>query len=179
MDVLNNQTDLSLYIPLSQYRDRLMHQKSRWVTPMASALRFDAHVENSKILARQSTGKRQSESLGLKWIHEPESSSNETRYPNLNQGIVLATPPEDDSETEPADSDVEELFGENSLSNEADEILITEAMESLDEVEEDGNTDSSAMVYSSEDLSLDWEPPVRNRHLDVNFNSHHSLGYSR
>jgi hypothetical protein len=144
---------------------------------MASALRFDAHVENSKISARQSTGSRQSESLSLKWIHEPQSFSSETRYPD--KGIVIATPPEDNFEIESADSDVEELFGEYSPLNEPDNILITEAMQSLDDVEEEGDTDSSAMVYTSGDLRLKWEPPVRSGHLRVNFHSHQILGYSR
>lgn len=111
---------------------------------MASAIRFDAHIENSK--------------SNLNWIHEPLSSSHKTQHPS--ETVVIITPPDDNLDIEPTDSNVDEVFAEYLPSNEPAEILIMEEMQSLDDAE-DGDTDTSAMVYTNEDLSLNWGLSVR------------------
>ncbi|KIM38191.1 hypothetical protein M413DRAFT_30325 [Hebeloma cylindrosporum] len=154
---LRNPLYSSLNVVLSQYRDHLHHQKPRWVTPMASALRFDNHITNSKVQAARFLP--ESETLSLRWVHELRSSSQEIRHPE--EGSM--TP----SEVNDADSDVEESFEGFLPSTEPDDVLITESMESLDDGEEGMDTDSSALAYASEDLSLVWTPPGMNE--DVSF----------
>jgi len=127
---------------------------------MASAIRFDAHIESSKSNLN----------------YEPRSSSHKTQHPN--ETVVIITPPDDSIDIEPTDSNVEEVFAEYLPSNEPAEILIMEEMQSLDDAE-DGDTDTSAMVYKNEDLSLNWELSVRYGDQDAIFDSHQSVGYSR
>jgi len=106
---------------------------------MPSSIRFDAHVERSQ--------------MNLLWINEPRSSSSQIQ-PNP---AVIITPPDDNLDIESSDSDVEDLSG---ALHEPDDILLTEELQTLDDAE-DGNTETSVMVYRDDDLSLNWEPPVR------------------
>jgi hypothetical protein len=78
-------------------------------------------------------------------------------------------PSTDDIEVQPADAklEIEEVFEEFLASNEPNNILIAEEMQSLDDVEEDENIDTLALVYNSKNLSLNWESPVRNSSRDV------------
>ena len=106
----------------------------------------------------------QSEPLNLKWIHDLQSSSTQTQRPNTSGTIV--TPSDDDVGVQFADaeSEVDEHFEEFLPSNEPNDILTTEEMQSLDDGE-DEELDTSALVYKCEDLSLIWELPVRNSRL--------------
>jgi len=125
-----------------------------------SSIRFDSHVENS--------------TKNVKWIHEPH---DKFRPPNTpNKTVVIMTPSDHDFEPIEPDSDAEEVLGEPLPSNEADDILLMEEMELLDDAE-DGDTDTSAMGYTGDNLSLNWELPVRNSALHVTFHSHRFLGY--
>ena len=154
---LSDQADSSLNIPLSQYRDHLLHQKSRWVTPMASSIRFNAHVERSQMKPL--------------WIYEPRSSSSRIQ-PNP---AVIITPSDDNLDIESSDSDVEDLPG---ALHEPDDILLTEELQTLDDAE-DGNAETSVIFYMDDDLSLIWEPPVRNHQLHVTIYSYQFVGCSR
>jgi hypothetical protein len=89
---------------------------------LASSIRFDSHVENSK--------------KNVKWIHEPH---NKFRPPNTpNKMVVIMTPSDHDFEPIEPDSDAEEVLGEPLPSNEADDILLMEEMELLDDAEDGG-----------------------------------------
>jgi len=48
-------------------------------------------------------------------------------------------------------------------------------MESLDDAEEEDNTDTSMLMYESDDLSLNWELPVRKTTSTRQFRSHQLL----
>jgi hypothetical protein len=45
-----------LAIPLQQRRNRLLHLKSRWSNPLATALRFESHISNAKRIAERVAG---------------------------------------------------------------------------------------------------------------------------
>jgi len=123
---------------------------------MASSIRFDTQVRAA-----------QPELLSLKWIHKFQNSSGQTHSPN--KSVIIIAPSDDDLEVQPTDAEaeVEELFEEFLASNEPNNILIAEEMQSLDDAEEDENIDTSALVYNTKDLSLNWESPVRNSCQDV------------
>jgi hypothetical protein len=63
-------------------------------------------------------------------------------------------------DSESMDSDVDESFNEFLPSNEANDILMAEMMQTLDDAEEDINEDTSTLVSERDDLSLIWELPV-------------------
>lgn len=43
-------------IQLGQYRDHLLHLKTRWSSPLASSIRFDSHVADASLVAARLTG---------------------------------------------------------------------------------------------------------------------------
>ncbi len=43
-------------IHLRQYRDQLLHIKSRWSNHLSSSIRFESHVEQASLVASQVTG---------------------------------------------------------------------------------------------------------------------------
>jgi len=116
---------------------------------MASSIRFDTHIESSKRQATRFT--LDTKTPNLQWVYEPWSSSHETRHP----GEHLT--PSEGIDSESTDSDVDESFDKFLPSNEADDILITEVMQTLDDAEEDINEDTSTLVYERDDLLLIWE----------------------
>ena len=46
-------------IQLGQYRDHLLHLKTRWTSPLASSIRFDSHVAEASSVAAGLTGFRE------------------------------------------------------------------------------------------------------------------------
>ncbi|KAF9479003.1 hypothetical protein BDN70DRAFT_807721 [Pholiota conissans] len=52
-------------VQLDQYRNLLLHLKSRWSSPLASALRFESHVQEAASVAQRLTG---SQELQRKWV---------------------------------------------------------------------------------------------------------------
>ncbi|PPR06800.1 hypothetical protein CVT26_003865 [Gymnopilus dilepis] len=45
-----------LFSQLASYRDHLLHLKTRWTNPLASTIRFDAHIEEADNIANQHRG---------------------------------------------------------------------------------------------------------------------------
>lgn len=109
---------------------------------------------------------QQSEPLNFKWVHEHLSSSSQIRGANNNVTITSLTPDAQLTDAE-SEAEAEEFLEDLSPSNEPNNILMAGEIQSLDDTEEDGDTETSMLTYKGQDLTLIWEPPVRNTDLDV------------
>ena len=107
---------------------------------MVSSVWFNTHIECSQ--------------MNFLWICEPWSSSSWIQ-PNL---AVIITPSDNNLDIKSSDSDMEDLPG---ALHELDDILLTEELQTLDDAK-DRNAETSVIFYMDDDLSLIWEPPVRN-----------------
>jgi hypothetical protein len=135
-----------LTIPLTRYRDHLLQMKSRWVTPMASSIRFDAHIQLSKSRARNAVN--HPEHQDVQWIFEPKQDGRPTAGAVAAGTLLIETTNEEDP------------LEDYPPSNEAEDLLLAEAIQLSEDAEI--NEDTSEIEYNTQDLSLIWEAPVRN-----------------
>jgi len=125
-------------IPLEQYRDHLLQMKPRWVTPMASSVRFDTYVKMAKSRAREVM--ELPERQDIRWI-------SPTVIPASTEGFIAEV------------MDEEESFEDYPCSNEPDHVLLAEELQKSDETE--NHEDTSELEYEARDLSLVWAAPVK------------------
>jgi len=147
---------------------------------MASSIRFEAHMETSKTRAAQFM--QQPEPLNIRWAHELLSSSSVVQDAHHNTTIIGVMPSNDnpDPQFTDAESEAEEFLGELLPSDEPHDILIAEEIQSQDDMEEDGNTETSMLTYKGKDLTLIWELPVKETVASMSlFILINLLGYSQ
>ena len=131
-----------LVISLEQYRSHLLHMKSRWVTPMASSVRFDAHVQFSKSQALKVM--KYPVHQDVRWVYEPTLQEG--------PGAVVSTG------TLLTETINEEDLDDHPLSIEPDDLFLVEQLQVSDD--EETSDDTSELKYNPKDLSLTWQAPV-------------------
>ncbi|KAF8869756.1 hypothetical protein CPB84DRAFT_1856057 [Gymnopilus junonius] len=135
----------SFLIPLSDYRDHLLHLKCRWGKALGLTTEFNSHVNRASLNASALVGN--AEVISAKAVYklsDPEEIDDHIR---------------DDPEESPDDFDNQLVHDQ--LSNEEDATVI--AFSDILQMEKDDPDDTSSIEFSEECMALAWTPT----HLDA------------
>lgn len=156
-------------IQLGQYRDHLLHLKTRWSNPLASSIRFDSHVAEASLIASRLTGRLEP---AFKWTYVTnvceagtDADDQDQQDANLSHHEILTRDEEEEaimvSEIFEDESDDDE---DPSLRNppvqgilDEDNIVVVE----VSQTEKAESKDGTVMGYSKAAMSFCWIPPVR------------------
>jgi len=148
-------TDELLHVHLKNRMDRLLLLKTRWTTPLGSAVRFDLHVANATEIARRILGIAQP-SRSLTWIS--------TTYPE--KFFTLA-----DDEDDIADDGI----CENDCTPEvdSDQTVLSDILAADDDSDsvQTGHPDG----VQKDEMRVVWALPVSNLDAKINTGNHYPL----
>lgn len=150
-------------VQLNQERERILHLKSRWVNPMASEVRFNAHIIQAQRTADQLSGYAPAPTFF--WCHMTLGTEHSLSY-HFSDGT-------------PTECDIRDSVVENGVVEEesirgylldpppaldVDQILLADALlsEYDKELEDDPESaeDTSTFVVRESDVYFEWEMPV-------------------
>jgi hypothetical protein len=130
--------DSHLLVPMKKWREQLLHLKTRWTNPFASAIRFDSHVSTAREVAERLAGTSPS-------IHDAATWTQPFVITSERPGSILpveldfdpAPIPRPDPDTieatdavpslDPSQTLVADILGADWEADEPDEILDTHA----------------------------------------------------
>ncbi|KJA14936.1 hypothetical protein HYPSUDRAFT_412056 [Hypholoma sublateritium FD-334 SS-4] len=167
------------YIQLGQYRDHLLHLKTRWTNPLASSVRFDSHVAEASSVASKLTGHLEPV---FKWTYvtnslevgaDAEGQDNQDQLDeNLphhellardeEEGAIIASEIFERDESDDDEDPPQRNPPAQDLLSDEDDIVFIEVSQTK-RVE---RNDSSVMEYCEGTMSFFWTQP--NLEEDVN-----------
>lgn len=137
-------TGAAFRVHLSNYRDQLLHLKSRWSSPLASAVRFDSHVQDALQVALKLTG----------------SPAPDPRWISLTVPDIEAVSPDHTTELDGHEEDglSANVFEDPALfSHEEDVVIIAEYFQDEDAYDGEGTRSTE---YSENEIDFKWMQPV-------------------
>ncbi|KAF8178009.1 hypothetical protein BJ912DRAFT_856565, partial [Pholiota molesta] len=129
-------------VQLGRYRDHLLHLKTRWSSPLASAIRFDSHVLDASRVASQLSGCPEPI---FKWIYMTDT---------IEDGMDSDTPDNRDHQAHARDI----IQGSTvNVADEEDAATIADEEAALkDEEENGGDEDTSTIEHTEDAMTLRW-----------------------
>lgn len=140
--------------------------KTRWSSPLASAIRFDSHVSDASRVASQLSGC--SEPI-FKWIYTtdtiedatdsdaPDNRDHQAEARGIVPGNVVNVVDEEDAATIAEEEAALEEEEEMALEEEEEVIIVSEILQT----EKCGDEDTSTIEHTEEAMILQWTKLVR------------------
>lgn len=126
-------------VQLGQYRDHLLHLKSRWASTLAPAFQFDSHVIQASQIASELIGHPGAvPPKSIYMVHDSEEANNQSLQDDPGYSV------DDDDDDEPSNED------------DASALIVSDIFQA----DKDDNEDTSNIEFSEDALIMTWIPPV-------------------